>query len=119
MGGSFQKELFENVDPDNVPEVLGGNCNWSKYVDTSTCEPDSTGTYWFLSDRGPWDDTPGDEFWEAAKSQLKGGDQKEEVWKFIWSFLISSYFIHYQLSLSCIFIDFIVKLFQTLQSMSK
>ena len=86
MGGSFQKELFENVDPDNVPEVLGGNCNWSKYVDTSTCEPDSTGTYWFLSDRGPWDDTPGDEFWEAAKSQLKGEDQKEEVCKIYLKF---------------------------------
>ena len=30
-GGKYQKDLFKYVDPDNVPEMFGGNCTCSEY----------------------------------------------------------------------------------------
>lgn len=44
LGHKYQKELFELVDPDNVPEFLGGKCR---------C-PGEGGCA--LSEAGPWQD---------------------------------------------------------------
>lgn len=78
LGSSFQTELFECVDPDNVPKILGGNCTWEEYVDTSKVDPDEHGTYWFSADRGPWNTYPGDEFWEEAKKKVIEVDPIDE-----------------------------------------
>lgn len=59
LGNKYQKELFKIVDPDNLPEEVGGN--W-------TCE--EHGGDCFEAQPGPWDDYPGDEFGELAYHQI-------------------------------------------------
>lgn len=59
LGTKYQKELFKIVDPDNLPEEIGGNC---------TCEDRGGNCFRVLP--GPWDDYPGDEFGEAAYHQI-------------------------------------------------
>jgi len=62
-GGSY-KDMFEKIDPDQVPEFLGGTC---------VC-PGEDGCN--LSDKGPWLDYPGDEFGEA---QMKIVREREAI----------------------------------------
>jgi len=31
LGSKFHKDLFKHVDPDNVPQILGGNCTCSEH----------------------------------------------------------------------------------------
>lgn len=59
LGSGYQKELFKYVDPSNVPSELGGECSCS----------DTEGGC-FFSNKGPWNQYPGDEFGEAAKKTL-------------------------------------------------
>lgn len=64
LGGKYQKELFTIVDPDNLPEEVGGN--WC-------CEGGC-----FDALPGPWDEFPGDEFGEAAILQIKENEYLED-----------------------------------------
>ena len=65
-GSSYQKELLKHVDPENVPVELGGEC---------TCPHHEKGC--FYSDKGPWNEYPGDEFGEAAKQAIMEEEKKE------------------------------------------
>jgi len=66
LGSGYQKDLFKYVDPSNVPVELGGDC---------TCSDHPKGC--FFSDKGPWNEYPGDEVGEAAKQQLAEEEKKE------------------------------------------
>lgn len=67
LGGKYHKELFQIVDPDNLPKEVGGNC---------TCE----GSTCFQASPGPWDKYPGDEFGEAALKEVEenASDEAQE-----------------------------------------
>lgn len=60
LGTKYQKDLFQIVDPDNLPAAIGGNCTW-----------EDKGGNCFIASPGPWDIYPGDEFGEAAMKQLE------------------------------------------------
>ncbi|CAI2365782.1 unnamed protein product [Moneuplotes crassus] len=66
LGSKYHKQLFEYVDPENVPVDMGGEC---------TCENEG-GCY--FSHKGPWKEYPADEFGEAGKEKLLEMKQKEE-----------------------------------------
>ena len=66
IGTSYTKDLFTYVDPANVPKELGGEC---------TCSGHEGGC--FFSNKGPWNEYPGDEFGEAARKQLTEEEKKE------------------------------------------
>lgn len=66
LGSKYQKDLFEYVDPENVPEFMGGTCTYS----------DEEGG-WHLSDKGPWQEYPGDEFYEVQAKQLQNENTEE------------------------------------------
>lgn len=66
-GESFQKELFQYVDPDNVPSFLGGNC---------TCDHLENGCV--SEEVGPWDEYDGDDVAIYAKQMLEEETKEEE-----------------------------------------
>ncbi|CAI2374129.1 unnamed protein product [Moneuplotes crassus] len=61
FGKKYQEKLFERVDPDNIPAIIGGSC---------TCE--ERGGDCFRSDFGPWEVFKGDRFGEMYKRQMEG-----------------------------------------------
>lgn len=65
-GSTFTKDLFLYVDPSNVPAELGGEC---------TCSDCPKGC--FFSNKGPWNEYPGDEFGEEAKQRILEEEKKE------------------------------------------
>ena len=60
FGNKYHEELFKIVDPENLPEKIGGN--WTCQNEGGNC---------FMAWPGPWDDYPGDEIGEAAKLELQ------------------------------------------------
>ena len=66
LGGSYQEELLKHADADNIPAQFGGKC---------TCSHHGQGC--FFSDKGPWDNYPGDEIGEAAKQAILEEEKKE------------------------------------------
>ena len=66
LGTGFYKDLSQHVDPANIPSDIGGEC---------TCSESEGGCY--FSDKGPWNEHPGDEFGEAAKQKIAEEQKKE------------------------------------------
>lgn len=60
FGNKYHSELFKIVDPENLPEKLGGTC---------TCQ--NEGGNCFMACPGPWDEFAGDDIGEAAKIELQ------------------------------------------------
>ena len=59
VGAKYQKELLTHIDPENLPVEYGGEC---------TCPEFEKGCLY--SNKGPWNEYPGDEFGEAAKKAI-------------------------------------------------